>query len=229
MTPADRLIVALDVPAPDAGILFSQLHRELGVTQFKVGAATLIEWSGRTLIENMQRDGARIMLDLKVYDVDTTVARVVREAHAMGVEMLTVHVRSVIAAIGAIRELARPTILAVDALTSDGPGGGQSSGPFGLADGIVCHPSSARYYREIHGGKLIVCPGIRRPDREERLDESTLLWVTGDAPDDHIRPISPREAIRNGADMIIVGRPITGAADPVAVAREIIEEIADAG
>lgn len=214
MTPADRLVVALDVPAPRAGELFARLSCELGITRFKVNAATLLEFSGRTLINNMLSDGARLMLDLKVYDIDSTVERIVRQAHVMGAEMITVHTRSVGAAVqAASRNL---LIIAVDALTSDGPWGGQELGAFEAADGIVCHPASARYYREHYGeDKLIVCPGIRQVDH------------TGDylPADDHVHPMSPFEAIRNGADLIVVGRPITGAADPVAAARAIVEEI----
>jgi orotidine-5'-phosphate decarboxylase len=218
MNPADRLIVALDVPAPEAGAIFSQLHRELGLTRFKLGAATLLESSGRTLVHNMLRDGARLMLDLKVYDVPSTVERVVRAAYAMGAELLTVHVDSVRAAVDSAH---RPKILAVGALTTTTVPMEHSGldGYVGyLADGIVCHPLHAGWLREANPGKLIVCPGIRPVDH------------TGDylPRDDHASPSSPTQAIRNGADLLVVGRPITGADDPVAAARGIVEEISSA-
>lgn len=214
MTPADRLVVALDVPSPRADELRRRLGRELGITRFKVNAATLLEIGGRTLINSMVEDGARLMLDLKVYDVDSTVERIVWQAHAMGTEMITVHVRSVGAAVKAASS--HLLVIAVDALTSDGPGNGHALGEFALADGIVCHPASARYYREHYGAdKLIVCPGITPPGS-----------LNSPERDDHVYPLTPKQAIRNGADLIVVGRPITGADDPVAAARAIVEEIA---
>ena len=162
MTPIDRLIVALDLPPPEAEFVFFRLNRELGLTWFKIGVATLINYSGRILIENMRRDGAKIMLDLKVYDIGSTVERVVREASAMGAELLTVHVDSVKAAVESSNKLARPAILAVGGLTTnaadrrlDGYAGYRS-------DGIICHPRLVQRYRDAWGnGKLLVCPGVR--------------------------------------------------------------------
>jgi orotidine-5'-phosphate decarboxylase len=214
MTPVDRLIVALDVPPDDAGVVFFRLNRQLGVTWFKVGATMLIEHRGRTLVENMQRDGARLMLDLKVYDVPSTVQHVVRAANETGVELLTVHMDCVYTAMRAKFSSRSVKILAVGPLTSAGPVG---FGSIGFeTDGLVCHPRSARFYRTTHGPeKLIVCPGIRPKAKDGRYE----------TPDDHIKPMTAAEAIRNGADMIVVGRPITQAADPVAAARAILEEI----
>lgn len=211
----DRLIVALDVPAADAGLITGRLMRELDLRRFKVGAASLMNWDDWRLVEQLVLDGAELMLDLKVYDVPSTVQRVVAAAHRMEARWLTVHVDCVYAAThqdGQLTAKNRPTILAVGPLTSDGPGAGYSSVGVG-ADGLVCHPSSAHFYRKTHGsGKLIICPGIR-PGAAVR--ES----------DDHVWPQTPSLAIKNGADLLVVGRPITTAADPVAAARAIVEEI----
>ncbi len=176
--------------------------------------------------------GAEIFLDLKLHDIPNTVAGAVRSLAPLKVAMLTVHAGGGGAMVAAARQAAetlaaRPLILAVtvltslddDALAATGIGGGASAQVPRLArlaldagaDGLVCSAHELVHLREAFGSApLLVVPGIR---------------PVGAPLGDQARVMTPQEAVRNGADYIVVGRPITGAADPGMAAAEIAAAI----
>lgn len=166
-----------------------------------------------------------IMFDLKLHDIPETVARTVRAVLPLRPRMITVHATGGPAMIEAAVKAAKegdkpPLILAVLALTSQrlrtdvlrdltyvaGVSG---------TDGFVCSPGQARYLKKDMNLKCvkIACPGIRMP---------------GQPVDDHLSSATPADAIRAGADWLVVGRPITHASDPAAEAERFAREIENA-
>ena len=178
--------------------------------------------------------GAPIFLDLKLHDIPNTVAGGVRAVLPLKPRMLTIHAAGGPAMIQAARQAAstagedRPIILAVTVLTSLDQAAlnaiGVSASPqeqvlrLGRmaveagADGLVCSPHEVAVLRQALGTTVkLVVPGIR---------------PAGSAAGDQARTMTPPEAVQAGADWIVVGRPITGAADPAAAARQIAASIA---
>jgi len=175
--------------------------------------------------------GRPVFLDLKLHDIPTTVAGAVRAVLPLRPRMLTVHASGDGAMIQAARAAAgnapeRPLILGVTVLTSLDAAGLQAIGVTDPpqvqalrlarlalangADGVVCSPLEAAVLRQALGtGPLLVIPGIR---------------PAGATRDDQARVMTPAQAMAAGADWIVVGRPITGAADPLAAAAAIDAE-----
>ncbi len=221
---SDKLIVALDFP--DAGKA-RELVSRLGpaVTFYKVGHELLFA-GGLELARELKAQGKRVFLDMKLLDIGNTMEKSVASAARMGVDFLTIHgvdSRSVRAA-AAGRGASPMKVLAVTVLTSLGAedvaeqGISMSPGELVLhrarlakaagADGVIASgEEAARVRAAVGAGFLIVTPGIR---------------PAGDAAGDQVRVVTPEAAIRSGADHIVVGRPITAAADPVAAARAIL-------
>ncbi len=224
----ERIIVALDTDSPDAALsMATVLAGEVGL--FKVGME-LFPRGGPALIRRIRETGGEVFLDLKFHDIPNTVAGAVRSAAALGVRFATVH------ASGGSEMLARAaqaahgtgtTVLAVTVLTSlDGSDLseiGFSAGPaemvLRLADmasragvgGVVCSAAEGLQVRSRMGrAAVLVTPGVRLPD---------------DARDDQKRVVTPSEAVRNGADYVVVGRPITRDPDPVAAARRFAADM----
>lgn len=235
--PRERLIVALDVGSlAQADALLDRLQDVAGA--YKVGFQ-LFTAAGPAAVERVRKRGGAVFLDLKFHDIPHTVAGAVREATRLGVFMLNVHasggtpmLRAAAQAAGqAAREfdLARPRCLAVTLLTSLDAGllRDELQVPLPVEDhvlhltrlaraagldGSVCSPREVRAVRQALGSDwVIVTPGVRPPD--------------GGA-DDQRRAATPEEAVRAGADYLVVGRPITGAADPAAAAARILEAMA---
>ncbi len=177
--------------------------------------------------------GAKIFLDLKLHDIPNTVAGAVRSLGGLNIAMLTVHAAGGAAMVRASRQAAealpgaRPRILAVTVLTSlngaalaeTGVMDGTSSQVLRLAklaldagaDGLICSPHELLLLREAFGAApLLVAPGIR---------------PAGADLGDQARVMTPKEAVLAGADYIVVGRPITGAADPGREAAKIAASI----
>ncbi|MGD9729871.1 MAG: orotidine-5'-phosphate decarboxylase [Gammaproteobacteria bacterium] len=231
--PADakRIIVALDYP--DAGRALAAAERlDKDLCRVKVGKE-LFTRAGPALVERLVGRGFDVFLDLKFHDIPNTVAAACTAAAELGVWMVNVHAQGGRRMLGAARESVerftpRPRLIAVTVLTSLDDGdlreiGFQDSteqlvgrlaalsADAGL-DGVVCSPREAASLRRRHGaGFLLVTPGIR---------------PGGSAQDDQQRVMTPGEAVRNGADYLVIGRPITGASDPVAALRAIQAEIA---
>lgn len=228
---AKRIIVALDYP--DAGRALAAADRlDKELCRVKVGKE-LFTRAGPALVERLVGQGFDVFLDLKFHDIPNTVAAACTAAAELGVWMLNVHAQGGRRMLGAARESVerftpRPRLIAVTVLTSLDDGDlreiGFQDGTEQLVerlaaltadaglDGVVCSPREAASLRRRHGaGFLLVTPGIR---------------PGGSAQDDQQRVMTPSEAVRNGSDYLVIGRPITGAADPVAALRAIQAEIA---
>jgi orotidine-5'-phosphate decarboxylase len=224
----NRLVFALDVPdGREALRLVRVLREEVGT--FKVGLELFCA-EGPALVREIAQRGGPVFLDLKLHDIPVTVGRsVARAIAAGGVRWLTVHS-------GGGREMLREAvraagqdtgILAITVLTSLSEANAVEAGlspPIGnlvvrraaLAvdcncAGVVASPNEASAIRKVAGpGPLIVTPGIR---------------PAGTDPGDQQRTATPEAAIAAGADILVVGRPIRDAADPVAAARELRRSI----
>jgi orotidine-5'-phosphate decarboxylase len=225
-----RLIVALDFPDPAAaGVLVRQLHG-LPVT-FKIGLE-LIYAGGLALARELIAEGQRVFLDAKLLDIPNTVERATASAASLGVSFLTVHGtdRKTLDAALRGRGSGATKLLAITVLTSldaeDLREQGLTETPQEVVlrrarlaagagfDGVVASPMEARAIRAALGNTfLIVTPGIR---------------PAGTAVGDQARIATPHEALRAGADHLVVGRPITAAADPPAATRAILAEMAGA-
>lgn len=218
----DRIIVALDTDSPEKAIeIVSSLRGEVGL--YKVGME-LFPRGGPDIVGRIREAGADVFLDLKFHDIPNTVAGAVKSAVALGVRFATVHAsggKAMLAAAARAAEGTRTTLLAVTVLTSLDSGDLAEIGFSGTpADsvlrlarlaagegigGIVCSAQEVSAVRERVGNSvLLVTPGVRLPE---------------DAAGDQKRVVTPEEAIRRGADYLVVGRPITKAQDPVAAAR----------
>jgi len=226
------LIIAMDVP--DRAALCEGLRRLPPEADFFKIGLELFCAEGPTIFSAFRDRAARFFLDLKLHDIPRTVERAVRAAARWGVELLTVHASGGPAMIRAAAEAARtaatrpPRILAVTVLTSlDAEdlarlGLGQTPTDLALqwarlawengADGVVCSAREVAAMRKALGPDVrLVTPGIR-PTGSDRGDQK--------------RTATPEEAARNGADAIIVGRPILDAEDPAAAIRAIRADLA---
>jgi len=214
------LAVALDfaslAPALD---LFEHLHGGAGL--FKVGSELFVQ-TGPDSVRHLVDRGASVFLDLKFHDIPRTVAAAARGAARMGATVFNVHASGgaemMRAAAQAAREVRPQTkIIAVTVLTSLPATEDQvlrlaaAAQEAGL-DGVVAAPTEMRALRARFGPDfLLVSPAVRP------------AWAA--ASHDHRRSATPADAASAGADYIVVGRPITGAADPVAAAARVVEEI----
>ncbi len=227
----DRLIVALDVfSAPEAQKIVQSVGE--AARTFKVGKQLFVS-EGPGVVRELVASGRRVFLDLKFHDIPNTVGQAVKAAAELKVAMLTVHASGGSKMLRAAMESARsaavkPQVLAVTVLTSMSDEDVEEAGFSGTArdqvlrmaalarnvgcDGVITSPREcAEVRRELGEGFAIVTPGIR---------------PAGSQKGDQERTATPAEAIRAGATHIVVGRPITAAADPKAAARAIIEEMA---
>jgi orotidine-5'-phosphate decarboxylase len=226
-TPADRIIVALDVPTLDAAeALARQLDGEVG--WFKVGLE-LFTAHGPAAVEAIRAHGP-VMLDLKLHDIPTTVERAAARVADLGVGLLTVHasggpsmVEAAVRGLGAGGEILAVTVLTSmsdDELAAIGapPASTQVPALASLAvdagaPGLVCAPPDLPAVRAAVGEEVrLVTPGVR---------------PAGAAADDQTRIATPSSAVDAGADLLVIGRPITRADDPAAAAAAIAAELAD--
>ncbi|MDH3627074.1 MAG: orotidine-5'-phosphate decarboxylase [Acidobacteriota bacterium] len=233
--PHERIFVALDTPDADAA---RSLARDLQglVGGFKIGLELFIS-TGPKLVEEIRRYDQQVFLDLKLHDIPNTVAGAARSIGRLGVQMFTVHANGGVEMMRRANAAARegadeaghpaPMTLAVTVLTShddddlqelgwDGPCETAVGRLAGLADraqvgGVVCSPLEVRALRERFPDQKRVVPGIRLP---------------GGSTDDQARVATPGTAIADGADYLVIGRPIRNADDPAAAAQAIADEIA---
>lgn len=226
----ERLIVALDVSsASEAQKLVARIGDAAGI--YKVGLQLFIA-EGPGIVRDLVSSGRRVFLDLKLHDIPTTVALAVKSAAELRVDMLTIHASGGTAMLRAATEAAagRINLLAVTVLTSLNDENMQEIGVSGrVADqvlrmaalaqsagcqGIVTSPREALTVRKALGeGFAIVTPGIR---------------PAGAEANDQQRTATPAQAIGNGVSHIVVGRPITHAADPAKAAEAVISEMEQA-
>jgi orotidine-5'-phosphate decarboxylase len=226
LIPRDRLIVALDLPSvAEAEAMVDRLGD--AVTFYKIGYQ-LGYAGGLPLAERLIGDGKRVFLDLKLHDIANTVARGVESVAKLGATFLTVHAypqtmrAAVEAKAGSNLRLLAVTVLtsyddadlaeagyklSVDDLVAERA---QQAHDMGV-DGIVCAPEEAGPLRLIVGSDMtLVTPGIR---------------PAGASSNDQKRIATPAQAIDAGADYLVVGRPIVGAADPRAAAEAVVRDI----
>jgi orotidine-5'-phosphate decarboxylase len=225
----DRLIVALDLPTlRDADAMVDRLGDSSSF--YKIGYQLAFA-GGLAFADTLTRAGKRVFLDMKLHDIENTVAKGVESVAKSGVTFLTVHAypQTMKAAVAA-RRGSNLKILAVTVLTSyddiDLAESGYSQSVDALVarraqqahdlgvDGLVCSPEEASPLRLAVGHDMVfVTPGVR---------------PQGSARGDQKRVATPGQAIAAGADYLVVGRPITAAGDPKAAAVAIVDEIAAA-
>lgn len=223
----DRLIVALDFPtAPEALDLVCDLAGE--VSTFKIGLE-LYTASGPEIVRAVSATGARIFLDLKLHDIPNTVAKAVAAAGKLGVAMLTVHLsggrgmlEAAVAEAGDSMLLLGVTVLTSSDETTLRETGVNSAvveqtlrlanlGAEAGVRGLIASPHEVLALRAGAAAKMtIITPGVRP------------AWS---AADDQKRFTTPREAIENGADYLVIGRPITAHPEPREAVRKIIHEL----
>lgn len=225
----DHLAVALDVPDASAALnLVDQLE---GTCRWLKVGMELYYAAGNPLIEQLRGRGYSIFLDLKLHDIPNTVAGAVRSATRAGAELLTVHGCGGGAMLRAAAEAAQtpgaPRLIAVTVLTSmdaaELASVGVAATPAEQAlrlarlaqasgmDGMVCSAQEVQTLRqEVGKDAILVVPGIR---------------PAGASLDDQRRVATPGDAIRRGASLLVVGRPISKAPDPAAAAQAVLDEI----
>ena len=233
----ERLIVALDVSTMDA---MKDIVESLGnsVSFYKVGME-LFYAQGEQTVRYLQEQNKQVFLDLKLHDIPNTVAHGVSSLTRLGANLMTIHgqggpimmQRAAEAAKQTAEELGieRPKLLAITVLTSfDDENWSKTGGQLPISDqvirlaklakesgmdGVVCSPLEAKMIREACGPDfLIVTPGVR---------------PSFAATDDQKRIATPAKALQDGASRLVVGRPITKAADRQEAVRLICQEIAD--
>jgi orotidine-5'-phosphate decarboxylase len=222
----ERLIFALDVPGPDEA---RRLVQTLGdaVRFYKVGLELFTAGGYFELIDELIAQGKKIFADLKLYDVPETVAAAVRQLRRRPITFITVHGNDSIMA-AAAREKGDLKILAVTVLTSFDQSDLRDLGhQIDLHDLVL---SRARRAEEI-GCDGVIASGLEAKALRESLGERMLIVTPGIRPaenrpaDDQKRVVDVEQAIRNGADYIVVGRPIRNAPDPYRAAMQIQETL----
>jgi orotidine-5'-phosphate decarboxylase len=230
-----KIIVALDYASAQAALEMAG-RLDPALCRVKVGKE-LFTAAGPALVETLAARGFGVFLDLKFHDIPNTVASACKAAARMGVWMLNVHASGGRAMMQAARaaldgQTQRPRLIAVTVLTSlsvsdlhdIGMQGSPEQAVLRLArlaqdaglDGVVCSALEAHALRAACGaGFSLVTPGIRLADA-----------LSAPVQDDQKRVMSPRAARDAGADYLVIGRPITQAADPVATLQRIQREMA---
>ncbi|MFV0389974.1 MAG: orotidine-5'-phosphate decarboxylase [Pyrinomonadaceae bacterium] len=232
----DKLIVAVDVPtAKEASEIINLLSGVVGA--FKIGLQ-LFTSAGSKFVKKLVEDNVKIFLDVKYHDIPVTVANAAVEATRLGVWMFNIHasggsemIRRTVGEVTNICEAERiqkPKIIGVTVLTSSnrqtlletGINGDVQSQVLKLAllsaehglDGVVASPNETALIKSriSKGNFVVVTPGVRMSDVKD---------------DDQKRIQTPVDAIKNGSDFIVVGRPILHAPDPLSAAISIIESI----
>jgi len=228
LTARDRLIVALDFPSQAKALaLVSALSGSVSI--YKIGLQ-LYTTAGPAIAQAVAATGAKVFLDLKLHDIPNTVAKAVAAVGDLGAAMLTVHLSGGSAMLLAAAESKPPhlSLLGVTVLTSanqetlteTGVAAELTDQVMRLADlgkksgfdGLITSPREVGALRQRLGSDLLlVCPGVRPS------------WATAD---DQKRFTTPREAVEAGADYLVIGRPITAAADPPGAVERIVAELA---
>ena len=228
-----RVIVALDFPDAE-GALAAAARLDPRLCRVKVGKELFVA-TGPAIVEKLQQRGFEVFLDLKFHDIPNTVAGACKSAARMGVWMMNVHASGGEAMLRAARDAVDsvtkpPLLIGVTILTSlddvslarVGYAGTVRENVENLArltkecglDGVVCSAQEAPWVRAAAGSSFtLVTPGIR---------------LATDEKGDQSRVVTPPEAVQLGADFLVIGRPITRAADPVAVLEAIRVSLGEA-
>jgi orotidine-5'-phosphate decarboxylase len=228
---APRLAAALDVPSSSQALALAETFAGLPLW-LKVGLE-LFTAEGPDLVKTLLAQSFPLFLDLKFHDIPPTVRGAVRAAARLGAHMLTLHLEGGEAMAGAALEGRReggdaergPLLLGVTVLTSrkETESGllrnlvvqrSMEAKAWGL-DGVVCSGWEASAVKAACGGDfLCLCPGIRFDGEAAGADQA--------------RVVTPAEAVAAGADFLVMGRPLTRAADPAAAARRALKDMAAA-
>ena len=224
----ERIIVALDLPTREAALdAATQIRDQVGWVKV---ATTLFSATGPRIVEELRALGLRVFLDLKFHDIPAQVLGAVRSATGSGAQLLTVHASGGRAMLAAAAEGAADSdckVVAVTVLTSLDT---NDLADIGVADtpqvqvprlarlafesgvhGIVCSPKELDALRpELPSPFIMVTPGIR---------------PAGAQTDDQKRIMTPSDAIRAGADYLVIGRPILKAPNPNEAAQQIVDSV----
>ena len=224
------IIVALDFPSQAAALALAE-QLDPAQCRVKVGKE-LFTYSGPAVVEALRAKGFEVFLDLKFHDIPNTTAMAVKAAAELGVWMVNVHCSGGLRMMAACREVLeqssqpKPLLIGVTVLTSmereDLAGIGLDLEPqsqvlrlaalaeqAGL-DGLVCSAQEAPALKAAHAGLQLVTPGIR---------------PAGSAKDDQRRILTPAQAIAQGSDYLVIGRPISQAQDPAKALAQIVAEL----
>ncbi len=226
----ERLIIALDVPsAQEALSLVRELSRDISF--FKIGLE-LFTAAGPDVVRAVIATGAQVFLDLKLHDIPNTVGKAVTAAAALGVRMLTLHLsggRHMLEAAAAVNH-GKVLLLGVTVLTSSDEAALRETGVASSVEaqavrlaklgavaglgGLIASPHEVRALRSAVGPTMtIITPGVRP------------RWA---AANDQERFTTPAEALANGADYLVIGRPVTAHHDPREAVQKIIAELNNA-
>lgn len=238
LSPIDRLIVAFDVESPAEALAWGERLKG-NLRWVKIGSK-LFTAGGPALLAGLQAQGYSVFLDLKFHDIPEVVAGAVREAVRQQVSIITLHAaggkRMMAAAVEAARSealrlgTAPPLLLGVTVLTSLGSTDledlGWGTDPGVVVDrlarlaadsgmsGVVCSPLEIARVKAAHPSRVVLTPGVRPagPEFSTRAD-------------DQVRVATPSEALRAGADYLVVGRPILQAPDPLRALLAVLKEL----
>jgi orotidine-5'-phosphate decarboxylase len=224
----DRLVLALDVDDLVAALRLAKRLQPYFATA-KVGLE-LFSASGPDAVSSVADLGYDVFLDLKLHDIPTTVRKAARVIGALGTSYLTLHARSgpvmLRAGVEGLAEgaeragLPHPVALAVTVLTSDGDAPAHILGHRVAAaveagcGGLILAAADVHEAKQLAPRMLAVVPGIRMPTSEAH---------------DQARPSTPADAVREGADLLVIGRTVTEARDPESAAQALTASLDDAG
>jgi orotidine-5'-phosphate decarboxylase len=228
-----RLIVAVDVP--DRAAALAAIGRLTGhVGCFKLGLEIFVR-EGPAFVHEIVGRGEKVFLDLKLHDIPNTVAGAVRSACRLGIGMLTLHAAGGRKMLEAACEAAQgssspPLLLAVTALTSLTPDDARSIGVQDSITGWAERLAELSFRAGIRG---LVASSHELPNLHRKFGSTMQFVIPGIRPAgaqdrDQARTAAPAEAVRAGADFLVVGRPILQALDPALAADQIVKEIAAA-
>ena len=225
----DRLIVALDVPSVAEARAI--VHRLDGlVSFFKLGLWLIFAPGFEAFLDDLLGAGRSVFLDAKMFDIGETVRRGIERVAQRGVSFVTVHgdgdiIRAAVEGRGA----SPLKLLVVPALTSLNERGLRELGHAGTVADLIDARAKMAFDWGVDG--IIASPQDNPNAIRRRLDAATLYVVTpgvrlaGAALDDHKRAGTPAQAIADGADYLVVGRPVVQAADPAQAAARIVADM----
>ena len=229
----DRLIVALDLPSVEAARAIA--GRLDGIVSFyKVGLWLIFAPGFEAFLDDLLKSGCNVFLDAKMFDIGETVRRGIERVAERGVSFVTVHgdgdiIRAAVEGRGG----SKLQLLVVPALTSLNERGLRELGHTGTVADLISE--RAKFALDCGVDGIIASPQDNPNAIRERLKTERLLVVTpgvrlsGAALDDHKRSGTPAQAIADGADYLVVGRPIVQADDPASMARRIIADMKSGG